>query len=121
MADDANPRARAIGALAEMFAETAFSADGFASLERSVTDVGHECPADAFALALEALDAKPLAERAPSPKVHDVRPRTLATEIGGAAGPPWLASQADGRHGGHAQGRHALRRGRRAGRELSLR
>lgn len=82
MTDDTNPRARAIGALAELFFEEALTSDDLASMERSSIESGHECMREALALAIEALDAKLLAEKPPSLKVHDVRGRTLATEIG---------------------------------------
>lgn len=85
MPDDTNPRARAIGALAELFFEEAVTSDDLASLESRAIECGHGCMAEALALALEALDARLLSERPENLRVHDVRPRTLATEIGDVA------------------------------------
>lgn len=85
MSDDTNPRARAIGALAEMFAQIAFAACDLAALERDAIDLGHECMAEALALSLEALDARLMEDRPDGLACHDIRPRTLATEIGDVA------------------------------------
>lgn len=82
MHDDTNPRARAIGALAEIFFEIVVSADDLGSFERDALHIGHDCMASAIGLALEALDARLLAQKPKRLKVHDVRDRTLATEIG---------------------------------------
>lgn len=82
MANDTNPRARAIAALTELFFETACAATSFSDLESEAIDLGHGCMAQAFGLALEALDAQLLAERPESLRVHDIRRRSLATEIG---------------------------------------
>ena len=82
MSDDTNPLARAIGALSELFFEKALAADDLASLERGAIEIGHECMTEALAIALESLDAKLLAERPESLRVHDVRRRMFATEIG---------------------------------------
>lgn len=82
MREDTNPRARAIGALAEIFFELACNSADLDSLEKDAIRFGHECMAGAFALALESLDAKLLAEKHASLRAHDVRRRTLATEIG---------------------------------------
>lgn len=82
MPDDTSPRARAIGALAEMFTESAFSCRDFASFEHDSIGIGHECISEALALALEALDARLMGERPAGLVCHDVRRRTLATEVG---------------------------------------
>ena len=82
MDDDTNPRARAIAAFAEMFLEKARAETSFADLEREAIDLGHRCMAEALGLALEALDAHLLANRPAGLRPHDVRPRTLASEIG---------------------------------------
>lgn len=82
MDDSTNPRARVIAALAEMFFEKTHLADDFAHLEFNVIEIGHECMAEAFGLALEALDAYLLSNKPESLHVHDIRSRTLATEIG---------------------------------------
>lgn len=76
---------RATAALAELFFETACAATSFPDLESDAIDLGHGCVAEAFGLALEALDAQLLAERPESLRVHDIRPRSLATEIGDAS------------------------------------
>ncbi len=82
MEDDTNPRARAIGALAELFLPIVSDAADFAAFESAAIDAGHACVAEAMALALEALDARLMAERPRSLKCHDVRRRVLATEVG---------------------------------------
>lgn len=82
MADDTNPRARAIAALAEMFFEKARAATSFSKLESEVTDLGHGCMTEALGLALEALDAHLLARKPSDLHVHDIRQRNLATEMG---------------------------------------
>lgn len=82
MANDTNPRARAIGALTDIFLEAARSATNFGALERDAIRLGHECMAEAIGIALEALDAELLADKPDSLKAHDIRERTLATEIG---------------------------------------
>lgn len=82
MDDSTNPRSQATASLAEMFLERARRASDLASLEADVIDLGHKCMAEALAIALEALDAHLLSERPDHLRVHDVRPRSLATEIG---------------------------------------
>ena len=82
MENDTNPRARAIGALAELFMGNCSKAASFADLESSIIDDGHSCIAEAMGLALEALDSRLMAGKPKSLKAHDVRKRTLATEIG---------------------------------------
>ncbi len=82
MADDSSPMARAIAALTELFAEAAASAADFAALESSCMDVGHGCMAAALGRALERADAELMASRPDGLRVHDRRPRTLATEMG---------------------------------------
>lgn len=82
MSDDTNPRARAIDALAELFAQIAFAACDLAALERDAINLGHECMTEALALSLEALDARLMQTKPDSFTCHDIRPRTLATEIG---------------------------------------
>ena len=57
-------------------------AGDLAQLESSAIDIGHGCMVEALGLALEALDARPLAQKTEGISVHDVRSRTLATEIG---------------------------------------
>lgn len=57
MADDTDPRTRAIAALAEMFSEMAYRAADLHGLESESIDLGHGCTAEALGLALEALDA----------------------------------------------------------------
>lgn len=74
--------ARAAGALAEVFAPLALEAADFAGFEDAAIAAGHAAMADAMAIALEALDAE-LARSLPAGvRVHDRRPRTLATEVG---------------------------------------
>lgn len=85
MADDADPRARATAALAEMFSEMAYRAADLHGLESESIDLGHGCMAEALGLALEALDADLFSRRPRSLKAHDVRRRTLATEMGDAS------------------------------------
>ena len=82
MTDDTNPRARAIGALCELFLDRFADGADFADIEYAVIEEGHACMREAFGLALEALDARLLQTRPKDLKVHDVRSRTLATEIG---------------------------------------
>ncbi len=82
MFDDTNPRARAIGALAELFFSEFGSARNFAEIEADVIDIGHECMADALGLAIEAFDQALMAQKSTMLKVHDIRQRTLASEIG---------------------------------------
>lgn len=82
MDDSTNPRARAIAALAEMFFESAHLSGDLAHLESNAIKCGHDCMAEALGLALEALDAKLLRDKPASLKAHDIRSRTLATEIG---------------------------------------
>lgn len=57
-------------------------AGDLAQLESSAIDIGHGCMVEALGLALEALDARLLAQKTEGISVHDVRSRTLATEIG---------------------------------------
>lgn len=85
MADDTNPKARAIAAFAEMFFERACSATSFSDLESEAMDLGHGCMAEALGLALEALDAQLLARKPSGLRAHDVRRRSLATEMGDVA------------------------------------
>ncbi len=85
MENNTNPYTRAVGALAELFYSAAIESSNFSELESRAIDVGHACMADAFGLALEAYDAKLLREKPASLKAHDVRKRTLATEIGDVA------------------------------------
>ena len=85
MTDDTNPRARATGALAEIFLEAAASAGDFGSFEREALRAGHACMAEAIGIAPEALDARLLARKRRGLRVHDVRTRTLATEVGDVA------------------------------------
>lgn len=82
MDNSTNPRAKATAALAEMFFEAACAAEDMSGLESDAIGLGHACMADALGLALEALDAKLLSERPEGLRAHDVRPRTLATEVG---------------------------------------
>lgn len=82
MEDSTNPRTQAVAALAELFFESACRSADLAQLESSAIDIGHGCMAEALGLALEALDARLLARKPEGISVHDVRPRTLATEIG---------------------------------------
>ena len=82
MNDDTNPRARAVAALAELFSMECLRSKDLAEFESSIIDIGHGCMAEAMGLALEALDARLVAERPRSLRAHDVRRRTLATEIG---------------------------------------
>ena len=82
MGDSTNPRTQAIAALAELFFESACRSADLAQLESSAIDIGHGCMAEALGLALEALDARLLAQKPEGISVHDVRSRTLATEIG---------------------------------------
>lgn len=85
MADDTNPRARAIAALAELFFEAARRCPDFSRFESESIDMGHECMAQAIGLALEALDAELLSRKPSSLKAHDMRRRVLATEVGDVA------------------------------------
>lgn len=82
MDDSTNPRARAIAALAEMFLDLAFGPGDFAAIESKAIDLGHGCMAEALGLALEAYDARLMGGRPRGLRAHDVRARTLATEIG---------------------------------------
>lgn len=82
MEDDTNPRGRAIAALAEIFFESVLDDCSLADFESNAIDVGHECIAEALGLALEAYDARLMGMRPASLKTHDVRSRTLATEVG---------------------------------------
>lgn len=82
MANDTNPQARAIAALAELFFEKACTATSFSSLESEAMDLGHRCMREALSLALEALDAQLLAQKPSDLHVHDIRQRNLATEMG---------------------------------------
>ena len=82
MDDSTNPRARAIAALAEMFLDLAFGPEDFAAIESKAIDLGHGCMAEALGLALEAYDARLMGGRPRGLRAHDVRARTLATEIG---------------------------------------
>ena len=82
MDDSTNPRARAIAALAEMFFECALHRESLASLESDVINLGHNCMTEALGLALEALDCQLLANKPADLCAHDIRSRTLATEIG---------------------------------------
>lgn len=82
MANDTNAQARAIALLAELLFERACSATSFSGLESEVIDLGHRCLTEAFGLALEALDAQLLAQKPSGLHVHDIRQRSLATEMG---------------------------------------
>lgn len=82
MDDSTNPRARAIAALAEMFLDPAFGPEDFAAIESKAIDLGRGCMAEALGLALEAYDARLMGGRPRGLRAHDVRARTLATEIG---------------------------------------
>lgn len=82
MDDSTNPRARAIAALAEMFFECALHRESLASLESDVINLGHNCMTEALGLALGALDCQLLANKPADLCAHDIRSRTLATEIG---------------------------------------
>lgn len=82
MADDTNLQARATAALAELFFEKACMATSFSSLESEAMDLGHRCMSEAFGLALEALDARLLAQKPSGLHAHDIRRRNLATEMG---------------------------------------
>ncbi len=82
MQNDTNLEHKAIAALAELFYEKALCASEFASFEAASIEVGHKCIAEAVALALEALDAHLLEQKPDDLKVHDIRTRTLATEVG---------------------------------------
>lgn len=82
MANDTNPKARAIAAFAEMFFEKARTKTSLSDLEREAIDLGHRCMAEALGLALEALDAHLSANRPKGLRSHDIRPRTLASEVG---------------------------------------
>ena len=82
MDNSTNPRAKATAALAEMFFEAACAAEDMSGLESDAIGLGHACMADALGLALEALDAKLLSERPEGLRAHDMRLRTLATEVG---------------------------------------
>lgn len=102
MHDDASPRARAIGALAEIFLGIAVSADDPGSFERDALHIGRDRMASAIGLALEALDARLPAQRPKRLKVHDVRDRAPAAETGDA-------SFSAGRHRGeHGRDAHPL-------------
>lgn len=85
MDDSTNPKAQAVAALAQMFFEEACRSADLSQLESDAIGIGHRCMADALGLALEALDAHLLAEKPGGLRVHDIRPRTLATEIGDVA------------------------------------
>lgn len=85
MTDDANPCARAIGALAEIFLASARFAAGFEAFERGAIRLGHGCMADAPGLASEALGCDLLSAKPDSLRTHDVRERALAAEIGDAS------------------------------------
>lgn len=63
MEDSTNPRTQAIAALAELFFESACRSSNLAQLESSAIDIGHGCMAEALGLALEALDARLLAQK----------------------------------------------------------
>lgn len=82
MEDSTNPRARATAALAELFLAEARRAGGFRGFEDAAVGVGHACMADAMGLAPESLDSELMAARPKSLACHDVRTRTLATEVG---------------------------------------
>lgn len=82
MDDSTNLRTQAIAALSQMFFERACLAEDLGSLERETIDLGHECIAEALGLALEALDSRLLALKPDELHAHDVRDRTLATEVG---------------------------------------
>lgn len=71
MGDSTNPRTQAIAALAELFFESACRSADLAQLESSAIDIGHGCMAEALGLALEALDARLLAQKPEG----DLRPR----------------------------------------------
>lgn len=100
MDDSINQRAQATAALAEMFYEKALSAKDLAYLEADAIDVGHERMTEALVLALEFLDAHLLEIKPKGFKVHDIRSRCLATEIGEVTflelGFPWCI-----RYGAH--------------------
>lgn len=72
MEDSTNPRTQAIAALAELFFESACRSADLAQLKSSAIDIGHGCMAEALGLA----------QKTEGISVHDVRSRTLATEIG---------------------------------------
>lgn len=82
MQDSTNQRACAIAALTELFLEKAYCTKDLTQLESEVIEIGHNCIANAFGLALEALDAKLLQDKPKGLKVHDIRSRSLATEVG---------------------------------------
>lgn len=82
MNDDTPARARAIEALEELFLSLIHFCMDIEALESQVIDAGHECMAEAFARALEGYDDALYATRSEGLKVHDIRKRTLATEIG---------------------------------------
>lgn len=82
MHDSSNPRARAIAALAEMFLDLSLGSESFASIESKAIDLGRGCMAEALGLALEAYDAHLLGSKPRGLRSHDIRERTLATEIG---------------------------------------
>lgn len=82
MQNSTSPRVYAIAALTEMFLEKAYCSQDIAQLETDVIKIGHSCIAEAFGLALEAYDAQLLKDKPKDLKVHDIRSRTLATEIG---------------------------------------
>ncbi len=56
MDDFANPRTQAIVALAQTFFEKSCRSTDLSQLKSNVIDMGHNCVAKAFGLALEALD-----------------------------------------------------------------
>lgn len=82
MQNSTNPQARAIAALTELFLESAICVNNLAQLESKAIALGHSCMAEALGLALEAFDAQLLRQRPSNLYVHDIRRRTLATEIG---------------------------------------
>lgn len=82
MQDSTNPYVRAIAALSELFLETAYKSKNFGQLESDVIDLGHKCIASALGLALEALDSYLLQNKPDGLSCHDIRRRSLATEVG---------------------------------------
>lgn len=83
--DTAPAMLRARQALSELFLE-ALSAAGpaatFESFEDDAIRIGHEAIASAMAAALERLDAELCSSLPPGSRVHDRRPRALATKAG---------------------------------------
>lgn len=82
MDDSTNPQTRAVAALAEMFFAAVCDTSDLAAFESKAIELGHACIAEAMGFALEALDAKLLADKPGGLRAHDIRVRTLATEVG---------------------------------------